>query len=215
MATAMAFLVLGAVMLVVNLTKAERYYKKQLRRAPRFAIAKLDEGELGRIVGHARVHEQELVAPLTGRACVYYIAKVEVRDHGEEWKAVIVEETGVPFVLEDESGRALVDPRGADLALEVDSRATTGLFTDPDKHQQAFLDRHNYKDGGMIFRDKVRFREAIIEVGEKIAVLGAGVREPDPTRSPSGYRDSQPTLLYLMNTGDHPLVISDDPKTTR
>ena len=61
--------------------------------------------------------------------------------------------------------------------------------------------------------DLVQYREAIIEVDETIAVLGAGVREPDPDAAPTGmYRDSGPQRLRFTGTAKNPLLISDDPR---
>jgi len=193
---------------------AARRMKKQLREAPVRRIGALDEGEPGRIIGNARVHEERLTAPLSGRACVYYMAKVDADDGDGGWTSALEEEHSTLFVLDDGSGRAIVDSRGADLAITFDYVRTTGAFTAPDEREQAFLDRFNYRDRGLIFRKQLRFREAAIEVGEKVAVLGAGVRELDPTRPPAGYRDSQPTLLRIRRTGDRLLIISDDPSTT-
>lgn len=194
---------------------ATRRLKKQLREAPRRAIGSLDEGEPGRIIGEARVHEQRLLAPLSGRECVYYIAKVQEDDGDGGWRERLEEEDSTLFVIDDGSGRAIVDPHGAELAITFDYVRTTGTFTPPDDLQQRFLERWHYRDRGLIFRKQLRFREAIIEVGEKVAVLGAGLRELDPTRPPAGYRDSQPTLLRIARTGDRLVIISDDPSTTQ
>src|SRR5207248_4101663 len=103
----------------------------------------------------------------------------------------------VPFALEDGTGRAIVDPAFAKIALDFDSRSTSGTLDDPNESERAFLERHGETGRGWIFNKKLRYREACIEVGETIAVLGAGTREPDPQAAPSGYRDAQPTLLRL------------------
>jgi hypothetical protein len=191
-----------------------RRIKRALRAAPTVPIGKLSEGDLGRIVGKARVLDDQLVAPLTGRACVYYIARVQQEDSDDDWKTIIEEEQGVTFVVDDGSGRAIVDPRGGDLALDFDARSRSGTFHDPDEREAAFLAKYGVKSHGLIFNKRLRYREAVIEIGETVAVLGAGVREPDPTAAPGGYRDAQPTRLRLA-PGRYPLLVSDDPSTTR
>ncbi len=189
--------------------------KRQLRGAPRFALAELSEATLGRVVGRAAVLRDQLTAPLTGRACVHYIAKVE-QQQGKSWRTIITEERGVPFVLDDGTGRAIVEAQHARIALDFDSRSSSGTFDDPTEIERAFLDKHGQTGQGWIFNKQLRYREAIIEVGETVAVLGAGTREPDPEAAPpADYRGDQPTLLRLTSSASYPLVISDDPSTTR
>jgi hypothetical protein len=61
----------------------------------------------------------------------------------------------------------------------------------------------------------LRYREAIIEVGETIAVVGSGVREPDPDAMPEGaYRDAQRTCLRMTSSRKQPMIISDGKKAT-
>jgi hypothetical protein len=62
---------------------------------------------------------------------------------------------------------------------------------------------------------RLRYREAIVAIGEIISVLGSGTREPDPQAAPADYRGGQPTLIRLTSSPRYPLVISDDPSTTR
>jgi hypothetical protein len=59
------------------------------------------------------------------------------------------------------------------------------------------------------------YREAIIGVGEEIAILGSGVHEPDPAALPdAAYRGTQPTRLRMSSSPKHPMIISDHPSTT-
>jgi hypothetical protein len=182
----------------------ERQLKKQLRAAAATDIARVAEGETTRMIGWARVYKDKLEAPLTGRACVYYILTVD-REGGEDgWKQILREETGVPFVLDDGTGHALVDPGRCELALEFDRQERTGTWQTPDERQAAILDRIGV-DAGHTYR----YREAAIETDEKVAVLGSGKRELDPSAAPTGYRDQAGTLLRIEGGA----IISDDPST--
>ncbi|HEU4613449.1 MAG TPA: GIDE domain-containing protein [Kofleriaceae bacterium] len=193
--------------------------RRQLRKAPARPIAQLRDDELGKVVGKARALEAVLTAPLTGRACVYFIATVEEhRSTGKThyWKTIIKEARGVPFVLEDGSGRAIVDATAARLAIDFDGRSQSGTFDDPTEAERAFLARHGEKGQGWIFNRRLRYREAVIAEGETIAVLGAGTREPDPDAPPTeAYRGDAPTRLRLTSSPRYPLVISDDASLTR
>ena len=85
-----------------------------------------------------------------------------------------------------------------------------------DPVQEAFLQRHGKSSKGWVFNKGLRYREAMIEVNETVAVLGQGIREPDTAMAPSGdYRSGPPTLLRLTSSPKFPLVISDDTSTTQ
>ena len=61
---------------------------------------------------------QPVVAPLTGRRCVWWRYKVEEkvqRDKGSSWETVESDESGALFALDDPTGRCVVDPDGADV----------------------------------------------------------------------------------------------------
>jgi hypothetical protein len=194
--------------------------KRKLRKAKLYPIGELPENLAGRVVGQAQVLGETLSGPLTGRPCVYYIAKVEQhRSTGKSshWATIITEQRGIPFMLVDASGRAIIDPRNAEIALDFDGRSSSGSFDEATPVEEAFLARHGHKSKGWLFNKGLRYREAIIAVGETIAVLGSGVREPDPdgAAGAAGYRDGPPTRLRLTSSPKFPLVISDDPSTTR
>jgi hypothetical protein len=192
---------------------------RKLRNATSVAIGELAEGQAGRVIGEAFPIGVTLQGPLTGRACVYYIAKVEQHHstgRSSYWKTLVEEERGVPFALTDGTGRAIVDPTSAEIALDFDSKSTSGTFDDANEIERAFLERHHQSSQGWVFNKRLRYREAVIHVGERIAVLGEGVREADPDAAPSGdYRGAPPTRLRLTSTARFPLVISDSPDATQ
>ena len=193
----------------------EQTIRRTLRKTPTKRIQDLRDDELGKVVGRARGVGTTLASPLFGRRCVYFVAIVEEhRSSGKSsyWKTIIRETRGVPFMLEDSSGRALVDASNARIAIDFDAKSQSGTFDDPNEMENAFLARHCEKGQGWVFNRALRYREAVIEEGETIAVLGAGTREPDPDAAPTeAYRGDAPTRLRLTSSRKYPLVISDDP----
>src|SRR5262249_37502511 len=116
---------------------------------------------------------------------------------------------GVPFMVEDGSGRALVDPTGAEVVLNFDGESSSGTFHDADARQEAFLAKHGRTSKGWIFNRGLRYREAMIEAGETIAIVGSAVREPDPDAPPEeAYRGPPKTRLRLTSSTRFPLLIS-------
>lgn len=212
--------VFGIMLVVVGvIAYAKGATVRKLRKAKSYPIADLPEGVSGRVVGEAYPLAQTLAGPLTGRPCVYYIAKVEQHhSNGKSgyWKTIITEQRGVPFGMRDATGRAIVDPNGAEIALDFDDKSTSGFLDNATEIEERFLQRHGKTSQGLLFNKGLRYREAIIAVGETVAVLGEGVREPDPDADPAGdYRGVPPTRLRLTSSPRFPLVISDNPSTTR
>lgn len=209
--------VLGGAALAWYFSDAQKV-RRQLRRAPVKSIGQVGDDELAKVVGRVRPLGESLSAPLTGRPCVYFVAIVQERQkrrNSSHWRTIAREERCVPFVLEDDTGRAIVEATAARAALDVDSHSTSGVLDDPTDAQRAFLARHGQSATGLIFNRRLRYREAVIEDGEIVAVLGAGTREPDPDAAPTdGYRGAAPTRLRLTSSRKYPLVISDDPRTT-
>ncbi len=208
------FGIFGGTALVTWLISEQRI-RRRLRKAMRVPIAAVQEGQVARVVGRV-CRGKTVEAPMTGRRCFYYEAVVEeMRKH--TWKKVIRETGGVPFVVEDDSGRAVVDPAHADVVLVFDEDTGSGSFDDATRDQEAFLARHKQKSKGSFFNRSLRYREAIIEHGEQVAVMGQGVREPDPDAKGEerDYRGELPTRLHMRGGKKSPLLISDDPDLTR
>ena len=191
--------------------------RRQLRQAPRGQIRDAAEGQAVRFDGTV-APGQTLRAPLTGRVCVFYVALVEEYvSNGKtgSWRQRVREQRGVPFTLDDGTGRALVDPSGARIDCELDQTSRSGAFDDATPVEEDFLTRHGMRSTGWFFNKKLRYREGAIEIGEHVAVMGRPVREPDPDAigQMTGYREGPPTRLRLGGSAEHPLVLSDAPPT--
>jgi hypothetical protein len=215
------FMILIAGFFVVTIPLAmylspPRRLKRQLRATPRRPLRELPESTRARIVGAAQPIEGTIEAPLTGRACLYYVVTVYQERGGDLLRGKLIrEERGVPFAVDDGTGRAIVDPSAAKVALDVDARSQSGTFDAPNERESAFLQRHGATGKVWIFNTRVRYREAIIGVGETVAIVGEGVREPDPTAAPeAAYRGDQPTRIRMTSSPRFPLLISDSPATT-
>ncbi|RQG89067.1 hypothetical protein EA462_11860 [Natrarchaeobius halalkaliphilus] len=76
------------------------------------------------VEGAVREHETTLESPVMDESCVAYEYTIEQRRNrggkrsGSRWRTIEDGTDRRPFVLEDESGRAYVDPDGASLSLE-------------------------------------------------------------------------------------------------
>ncbi|MDQ3366305.1 MAG: hypothetical protein M3680_12845 [Myxococcota bacterium] len=101
--------------------------RRKLRAARHGAICEPDNAARGprRIAGMVVAIGDPLIAPLSGRACVFHETRV-VRVVGlglDPWDLdyeVAVEKRGVPFLIDDGTGRALITSADAERLLETD-----------------------------------------------------------------------------------------------
>jgi hypothetical protein len=116
-----------------------------------------------------------MVAPITERPCYYYRALVwEWKQSGKnkQWVKVAAECVHVPFFLDDNTGKVLVDPRGADLDLHCDFQQEfcDSFFTTkseaPDNVRN-FLTRH-----GVSTTNKIKVEEYCIKPKNALFLLG-------------------------------------------
>jgi hypothetical protein len=190
-----------------------RRLRRRFRKTSPFALDALPEDTFGRVSGAAQPFEgKQLVAPISLRPCVYWMVEI-VEDVGEDWPSslILVQEDGVPFVLHHEGHRAVVDPKDATVSLAFDHAADPQGIDRANKEQRGLLARYlPHRD--FTHTHVLRIREAVIEIGEAVTVLGSGTREPDPEAAPSAYRDAGHTRLRLTSSKKYPLCITDNPK---
>jgi hypothetical protein len=177
--------------------------RRQLRGVHRVPIAELGEGQVGRLVG--TVSGEPIPAPISGRPCLCWFVLVE---EGVNLPRPIIRASGgVPFELADGSGRALIDPTGAEIDVDLDVHRHSGGVDRPTELERAFLDRYHRRSGG-----SYRYHEGIIPPGATAAVVGSGTRELDRDAAAAadrGYRDAAPTLLRMRPDQARPLLVTD------
>lgn len=154
----------------------------------------------GRLVGDA-----QLVAPLSQRPCAYYKLVVE-RNHPQPQppERIAYQARGQSFVIEDESGRALVDPDLAlvevdyDRQLEIDGR---GRLPQPVVELLRRLD---------VVGEKVIVREGVLAMGEVVVVHGRMVHEADDDLGTAASGSEQrPRRLRVRSPGQDRVFISE------
>ena len=194
--------------------------RRKLRSAEQCAIGELAQasGRPRRIAGMVVAVGEPLIAPLTGRACVFYETRV-VRAVGlgmEPWdiKYTFASETrGVPFLIDDGTGTAVVDPASSRRLLELDIDRWSTERDDDTAAEDAFLTQFGRRRRGLLFEKRLHFTESIIEVGERIAVVGVPRHEPAaPTSSDSPYRqhDAPPAPSRMTRSAGSALIVTDD-----
>jgi hypothetical protein len=143
-----------------------------------------------------------VVAPITARACYYHRTVVwEWKQSGKNkrWVKVAVECMHVPFFLDDNSAKVMVDPRGADLDLHCDfhEEFCDSFFTTkqeaPD-NVRGFLQRH-----GVSTTNKIKVEEFCIKPKNSLFVLGTLDENPGIELTPQPIQDDE--AISLISRG--------------
>ncbi len=137
--------------------------------------SKIRSAALGLVeVNGLAVGPHTISAPVTRRPCFYYRTVAwELRKSGknEEWKQVADESLHVPFYVDDNTGKLLVNPQGADLDLHRDfhEQYNNSIFSSQEMLDsvRSFLARH-----GVSGDHKVRVDEYCIKPKNALFILG-------------------------------------------
>lgn len=116
-----------------------------------------------------------MVAPFSGRPCVYWELDIATRSgsgRNRSWRVVHRNSSGHPFYLQDDTGLALVYPRGVECRLPFGVQEETGgLFALPECYAD-YMKRENLGMATLWRMGPMRFRERILEEGQVAYVLG-------------------------------------------
>lgn len=135
-----------------------------------------------------------MLAPITGRPCYYFRTLVwEWKQHGKnkEWVKIAGECMHVPFFLDDNTGRMLIDPRGADLDLHRDFQEEfcDSFFTTKDPAPETvrtFLARH-----GVMTNNKIKVEEFCLKPKNALFILGTVAENSGLKVAPQPIRESE------------------------
>lgn len=191
----------GAVSYTVFRVSREASLRRNVLAAPRSRIADIHEGARARVVGSVIAHAGTVTAAFSGKQCVYFEVTIDKRPR-DVWEPVLERRGSVPFAIQDDSGRAIVDPDGA--AVTVDAETTEIVEEKLTSWQTALLaDASDWLEGRM------RVVERRIDAGDVIAVVGGATREPDPSARPTtaAYRGESPTRVRFASSPRNQLLI--------
>ena len=123
------------------------------------------------------VPRSELAGPFSGRACAYWQVDVSTRSRRNAWTVVHRNASGNPFFLRDETGLALVYPKGADVKLGCQVEEECFGASLPDVYAR-YLDEQHLAASRLWRLGMLRFRERLLEPGQHAYVLGTATPRP-------------------------------------
>ena len=116
-----------------------------------------------------------LQAPFSGRPCVFWQVEISNVTKRERGKAHIIHrnESGQPFFIKDDTGTALVYPRGAECRVRYEVEEDCPGVSLPECYA-TYVEKHVRLYGpwrlGML-----RFRERVLEEGDGVYILGTAM----------------------------------------
>jgi hypothetical protein len=160
-------------------------------------ISNLHSGPV-EVFGKAEASGNTLLSPWGNEKCIYYEFHVEiVVSDGEssKWETYVKDKKFVPFLINDNTGRVIVNPNTIEFDLHKDHVFKSSLFKEaPSELQQLLKTRYGKKTKGKIFNKTMRFTESTIHPYEKVYVFGNASKQEDG---------------WVLNDGEMPLIVSD------
>ncbi|HKN34821.1 MAG TPA: GIDE domain-containing protein [Terriglobales bacterium] len=149
--------------------------------------SKIRSASLGLVeVNGLAVGPYTMNAPITGASCFYYRTLAwELRKSGksQEWHQVADESLHVPFYLDDNTGRLLVNPQSAEMDIHRDFHGEYGnsifFANEMPMNVRSFLTRY-----GVEGRHKIRIDEYSIKPKNFLFILGTLAENPGPSVDP-------------------------------
>jgi len=182
-------------------------------------------GDVVKIVGRLRASAAAFTAPLSGATCIWYAAEVKVNGR------LVTERRSQDVFIDDETGSALVHMQAADVRLwemvepwcsdppvpgdERNLATTENLTKFLAAHGVAHRSRRPSGLALLLAGDDlselhgVLYREFVLRSGDRVAVVGRAVREPDPTVPPAGLR--QPAFRLVLGEPPEGVIVSNEP----
>jgi hypothetical protein len=216
-------LIIGAIILIgflVYYFNPKQVILRKLSKTPLKRISQIKNNDLVKINGKALHVHEPFMAPFSLRRCVFYSIKIEQKvssGKSSHWKKLVSEEKAQDFFVETNGEMLIVkptqSPRNYISYLITDKETGSGTFNDPTPEFEALLKHYNIKSTGLFgFNKKLRYKEAIIEIGERITVAGIAkwktLSEPVPE-----YHYSK--IIELVSEGKEKLIITDMPEAQK
>jgi hypothetical protein len=206
------FTIVGIIAFVSYYFSKNVVIRRKIRKTAIKKISDFTGGEIAKITGKVELAGEPLTAPLSGRKCAYYYVLVEQRvstGKSSHWKTLIEEEVSGKFVIRDGYSCAYINSQSVKSYLVLDMKYSSGFLNDATAELEKYLGKHNKESENFIGTNKtIRYKEGILEEGEKIVVVGKGEWK-------SSYHFNLPDrydrVLAFSSTDEDDVYLSDDP----
>jgi len=212
-------LIFGTIIFCVYYFSTRQIILRKLSKTRQKSVASLKTNEFVKIHGKALHVQEPLIAPLSKRKSIFYTIEIEKKvstGKSSRWKTIVKEEKIQDFFIEQNGSYAIIkptkSPKNYISHLVVDKKSSSGTFNDPTPEFEELLQKYHIDSTNFFgFNKQLRYKEGVIEVGEKITVAGIAkwktLNEPIPEYSYS-------KIVALESTDKEKLIITDHPKAS-
>lgn len=188
---------------------------RKLAKHEAIPINRVQQNQVVKLLGTAKYVKEPLVAPISGRECIYYQAIVEEKSKNG-WHTVAKEAAHQDFFIQVRDEMALIKADGpiknTRMHLIKDHQERSGWQNDPTPRLELFLKRHGKKSTFLFMNRRLRYREGIVSNNEQIAVLGTA-QWKTLAQPIEGYGYSK--ILTLTSSLKEKMIITDDPEAQK
>lgn len=207
----LAFPIVGILLFVMGFRIFAQ--KKLIQDIPMSKIRSLAMG-LVEIYGDViPLNNKILKSPFTKKDCVYYRYEIEEYRSGKNsrWVTINSGMDFIPFLLKDDTGSVLVDPKGAQVEIPSDFIVESGIGKEPPYNIKEFLEANKIPYMPLFsLKRKLRYTEYYIAPNDKLYIIGTAGDNPhvEETKGKGGNED------IMIQKGEHQkfYYISDKPE---
>ncbi|MBU0536223.1 MAG: E3 ubiquitin ligase family protein [Nanoarchaeota archaeon] len=155
--------------------------KRLIENMPTSKVRSLAMG-LVEVFGEVVPYNNQLLAsPLSKKKCVYYDFRIEEeRGSGKNrhWVTLAGGTDMLHFILKDDTGQVLVDPKGAEIDAAADLKGSSGLIKSSSPLVAEYLAKRNIRTSFLGLNSHLRYHEKYIEPKDKVYILGTADDNP-------------------------------------
>jgi len=172
-----------------------------LRSMKSMPIVHIKDGAPARITGTVSALSGMMTSPIGKRSCIGFRLEI-ARVAGGRRPNVLRREDCAAFVVADESGKATIEgPVLLGVEWEHD-------WSELPREWYGVLEAAGVSTDGLFFRTRFLFRQALLQVGDRVSACGSAYFEPDPTAPAVGLRE--PALRpHLRGTKRDLIAVGD------
>jgi hypothetical protein len=189
--------------------------KRKFKKTQHKKIAEFSDGDVAKFTGIIESIDEPLISPLSHRKCTYYSVHIEQKvssGKSSHWKTLIIKSSSTKFIIRGENACAYINGGRQKKHIVMDRKFSSGFMDDPELHLADYLKAHGHSSENFMGMNKtIRYKEGVLELGEKIAVLGKGEwKTPEELDLPS-------TLGKVLSISDYEnefVYFTDEEETT-
>ena len=202
-------IVAGMLLTKLIVFSSKNIIKNAFKNSRKRSINTIKKNEYVKIIGYAKPIENHLIAPLSGKPCVYYSITIDLKDK-KNWRRIINDTKSHGFYIDDNTETAFIDKNAFNTKTSLKHIINTYKINATPKNNnnlKDYLKQQTTNKKRLTSNTTLRCKESIIKVDEKIGVKGIAnwITLDQKTK-----RFSYSKMVTLTGTAKEKLLITND-----